>query len=171
MLTMKRSAVLFFAFLILVSALASCKSQEPQKSCREILGILTDCEIGLPAGKFYSLSATESDGEYLSDSLISSLLGGGSYPEIANDWLDCAFYLSLGGHPCEFDIILCKSHDAAEDTARLLNARLSAIKITKTAHEYAKMIENAKVTVTGNYAILIISTDSGNALKVFLKNK
>lgn len=168
---MKRSAALFFTVLIFFCLLTSCTEQKSPPSCREILSAMTDAEIGLPAGKFYSLSADEGDPEFLSESLISSLFGGGSYPEVAGDWLDCALYLSLGSHPCEFAVILCQSRDAAEDTAKLFNTRLSAIKITKTAPEYEKMIEEAKVTVKGNYTLFIISSDSENALKTFLKKK
>lgn len=168
---MKRSAALFFAILIFFCTLPACGNQDPQKNCREILSAVTKAEIGIPAGKFYSLSADKGDDEFLSESLISSLFGGGSYPEIANDWLDCALYLSLGSHPCEFAVILCNSRDTAEDTARLLGSRLSAIKITKTEPQYQKMIDAAKVAVIGNYALLIISSDSENALKTFNKNK
>ena len=130
---------------------------------------MTGAEIGLPAGKYYSLSAPEGDGEYLSDSLISSLFGNGSYPTVADDWLDGGLYLSLGKHPCEFAVIFCRNRDTAEDTARILSSRLSAIRITKTDPQYSKMLENASVTVIGNYAILIISTDTKTALSVAKK--
>ncbi len=168
---MKRSAVLFFAILILISILPSCKSEEPDKSCREILAAVADGETGLPSGKFYSLSAPEGDEEYLSDSLVSALFGGGSYPTVGADWLDCALFLSIGNHPCELAIILCQNYDAALDTARLMNDRLSAIRITKTAPEYAAMLDSAKVAVKGNYTLLLISSDSENALKIFMKSK
>lgn len=168
---MKRSAALFFAILLFFCMLISCAEQESPPSCREILSSVAEAEIGLPSGKFYSMTAEKGDDEYLSESLISSLFGGGSYPTVAKDWLDCALFLSIGNHPCELAIILCQNHDAALDTARLLNDRLSAIKITKNAPEYAKMIDSAKVTVKGNYAILLISSDSENAMKIFMKSK
>ncbi len=166
---MKRSAAFLFAILIFFCTLPACGKQESPKTCREILSAVTQAEIGIPAGKFYSLSADEGDPEFLSESLISSLFGGGSYPEVAADWLDCALFLSLGSHPCEFAVILCNNHDTAEDTARLLGSRLSAIKITKTSPQYQKMIETAKVAVIGNYALLIISSDSENAMKTAKK--
>ena len=168
---MKRSAALFFAILIFFCPLTSCAEQKAPPTCREMLSAMTDAEIGLPSGKYYSSAAPEGDSEYLSDSLVSALLGGGSYPTVAADWLDCSLFLSLGNHPCELAIILCQNHDAALDTARLLSTRLSSIKLTKTSPEYAEMLDTAKVAVKGNYALLIISSDSENALKVFMKSK
>ena len=147
---MKRSAALFFAILLFFCLLTSCAEQNSPPTCRELLKSVTEAEIGLPAGNIYSMTAPEGDKEYLTHSLVSALLGGGSYPEIAKDWLDLALYLSLGDHPCEFIIILCRDHDAALDTARLMNDRVSVIKITKTAPEYAEMIDSAKVAVKGN---------------------
>ena len=168
---MKRSAALFFAILILFCLLTSCAEQESPPTCREILSAVTEVEVGLPSGKFYSMTAEEGDDEFLSKSMISSIFGGGSFPTIAEDWLDCALFLSFGNHPCELAIILCQNHDAALDTSRLLSDRLSAIKITKNAPEYAEMIDSAKVVVKGNYALLLISSDSENALEAFVKNK
>ncbi len=167
---MKRPAALFFVIIFLVSSLFSCSTVGAVHTpCREVIDAMTAAEIGLPAGKYYSLAAPEGDAEYLSDSLISSLFGNGSYPAVAADWLDCALYLSLGNHPCEFAVILCRSRDAAEDTARLLCSRLSAIRITKTDPQYAEILENANVSIRGNYALLIISTDTKNALSAAKK--
>jgi hypothetical protein len=90
-------------------------------------------------------------------------------PELSKDWLDLAFFLPLGESPGEFDVILCRSVDVAEDTAKLLNLRLSAIKSAKSTEKYSEMIKNAKVTVIGNYALLIISGDTKTALKIFSK--
>lgn len=167
---MKRPAALFIVILFLFSSLFSCSAtQNIHTPCRDVVAAMTEAEIGLPTGRYYSLSAPEGDDEYLSAPLIASLLGNGSLPTVAADWLDCAFFLSLKDSPCEFAVILCSSRDAAEDTAALFHSRLAAIKITKTAPEYSQMIENSSVTITGNYAILIISTDPSSALKAAKK--
>ena len=165
----RRTAAFLSVIIILVLILPSCGTQSDNTPCREIVSAMTAAEIGLPAGKYYSLAAPEGDAEYLSASLVSSLFGNGSYLAVAEDWLDCALYLSLGNHPCEFAVILCRSRDAAEDTARLLCSRLSAIRITKTDPQYAEILENASVSIRGNYAILIISTDTKNALSAAKK--
>ena len=167
---MKRPAALFCIIILLFSSLFSCSTaQNIHAPCRDIVAAMTEAEIGLPAGRYYSMSAPEGEDEYLSPSLIASLLGSGSIPSVTADWLDCALFLSLKDSPCEFAVILCSNRDAAEDTAALFHSRLVAIKITKTAPEYSQMIENASVTITGNYAILIISTDPSSALKAAKK--
>lgn len=168
---MKRTAAIFFAILILTFSLVSCSRGSETRSCRQILGAMVEGEISLPAGRFYSATAERGDEEYLSESLISSLFGGGSYPKVANGWLDAALYLSFGTHPCEFAIILCRDRDVAHDTADLLLSRLSAIKLVKIDPQYESLLENASVTLVGNYALLIISSDTKNALKIFMKNK
>lgn len=162
---MKRPAALFFALLILVLSLSSCAPSK-NVSCRDIVGAMTDAEIGLPAGRYYSLSADKGDREYASRSLISSLFGGGRYPKLAEGWLDLALYLSIGNHPCEFAVILCRDRDTAHDTATLLLKRLSAVRQTKSDPQYASLLQNASVTLVGNYAILIVSSDVENALKI-----
>jgi hypothetical protein len=166
---MKKTAVIFLSVLILLCSLSSCDEMRAPTSCREILSAVTAAEIGLPAGKYYSLNAPKGNAEYLSDSMIASIFGGGSYPEVAEDWVDVALFLSFGKSPCEFAVILCQNRDAAHDTAKLLCSRLSAINIAKNAAEYETMIANAKVTVSGNYALLIISRDPENAMKIMRK--
>ena len=167
---MKKAAALFFALIIFIVSLPSCSSVD-DPSCREIVGELTKAEIGLPAGRFYTLSADKGDPEYASRSLISSLFGGGRYPKLADSWIDLALFLSTGSHPCEFAVILCRDRDVAHDTATLLNSRLASIKLCKTDEQYKAYLQNASVTLVGNYALLIISSDTQNALKVFMKNK
>ena len=163
---MKRPAALFLVIVLLISSLFSCSNFGSQYApCREIVAAMTAAEIGLSAGKYYSLSAPEGDEEYLSKSLIASLFGNGSLPKVTDDWLDCALFLSLKDSPCEFAAILCSNRDAAEDTAALFHSRLAAIKVIKTTPEYSAMIESASITITGNYAIFIISTDPTTTLK------
>lgn len=168
---MKKAAAFLFAILIFLASLPSCTEQKAPPSCRELISVLAEAEVGIPAGRFYSMDAPSGDGEYLSDSLLSALFGGGSYPKVAEGWLDCAFFLSLGDDPRELAVILCRDRDVAHDTATALSARLSAIKLTKTDPQYEMMLQNASVTLVGNYALLFISSDCKTALKVFLKNK
>ena len=154
------------AFLILLlpfSFVACGKAEKPD--CRDILSAMTDAEVGLPSGRIYSMSAMRGDEEYLSEHLINSLYGDGSTPVMADGWIDRALFLSTSAHPCEFAVILCDSEDTATDTARLLCRRLDAIRTAKGAGEYVKLTENATVTVIGNYALLIISSDTENAIK------
>ena len=100
-----------------------------------------------------------------------ALLGSGSAVTLKEHWLDLALFLPFGEHPAEFAIILCRDRDTAIDTAKILNSRLAAIKVTKTAEQYKSMIDNAKVTIIGNYALLIISSDPDTAMRVFMKER
>lgn len=167
---MKRTTAFFIAIILFLGALPSC-APSAKKTCRDIVLAMTDAEKNLPAGKYYSLSASEGESEYLSDSLISSLFGNSYYQKISEKWIDGALFLSLTPHPCEFAVIYCSDRDNAEDTAKLFLSRIDAIKIAKSSPEYGKIIENAKVEIRGNYALLIISSDPDKALKAFTKNK
>ena len=156
--------IILVLILLLLFPLPSCAERE-SPSCREILGEIMASEIGLPAGKVYSMLAPDGHVEQLPDKLIARIFGEGTTPAVASGWLDLALFLSTSSHPCEFAVILCDSEDTATDTARLLCRRLDAIRTTKSEGEYAQLTENATVTVIGNYALLIISSDTENAIK------
>lgn len=159
-----KNITLFVILLLLFSLLPSCAhSQNPD--CREILGEMTQAEIGLPAGKIYSMRADEGDEEYISDHLINSLYGDGKLPVMADGWLDLAVFLPSSAHPCEFAVILCDSEDTATDTARLLCRRLDVIRTAKSDEKYASYLDSATVTVMRNYVLFIISSDTENALR------
>ena len=168
---MKKAAAFLFVILFFFASLTSCAEQKSPPSCRELISALAEAEVGIPSGRFYSMDAPSGDSEYLSDSLLSALFSGGSYPKVTEGWIDCAFFLSLGDDPREFAVILCRDRDIAHDTATALSARLSAIKLTKSDPQYDIMLQNASVTLVGNYALLFISSDCKTALKTFMKNK
>ena len=165
---MKRYAAIFLILLILSVLLSSCEKKEVL-SCSQLLRAMTDAEIDLPAGKYYSLSAAEGDDEYLSRSLLTALYGNGALPRVTEAWSDCALYLPFSDHPCEFAVIYCRDLDSAEDTARLMSARLAVLKNAKSSHEYSEMLEKARVVIVGNYTLLVISSDSESAIKIFKK--
>lgn len=158
-----------FTFVIALSLLfvaCSC-SKKTFPSCRDILVAMTDAEAGLPAGRVYCATAEPGKPEFLDDSLLAALYGGGSLPAVAQDWLDCAVFLASSSHPCELAVFLCSSHDAASDTARLLCERLRSLKNAKSANEeLSPMLESASVTIFGNFVFFIVSSDPQNALKV-----
>ena len=153
----------FFAICLFFS-LSSCAPHN-MPACRDILEEIMQAEIGLPAGRVYSTTAEAGSEEYLSDRLVYSLYGNGERPVMADGWLDLALFLPSSLHPCEIAIFLCDSQGTATDTARMLCRRLDAIRTAKGNGEYARLTENATVTVIGNYALLIISSDTENAIK------
>lgn len=163
---MKKTA--FILILFLIFTLPSCAERETP-SCREILGELMNAEIGLPAGKTYSMTAPEGDDEYLPDALVNILYGDGERPVMADGWLDLAVFLPTSQHPCEFAVFFCNSEDTATDTARMLCRRLDLIRTAKIGGEYDTQIESATVTVMGNHVLLIISSDTQNAIRTAAK--
>ena len=165
---MKRLFAAILIFCVILFSVVGC-AERRKPSCRELVQMLTNAEIYLPAGNIFSLSAKEGDDGFVSDSLLSALYGNGEIPPLRECWIDGAMFLSSNDHPCEFAVILCNSHDAATDTARLLCRRIDAIRTTKNKPEYKELIENATVTVRGNYVVFIISSDSKSAFKAIKK--
>ncbi len=152
--------------LALLFVTCSC-SEKIYPSCRDILAAMTSSEAGLPAGRLYSAMAEAGESEFLDDSLLAALYGGGSLPAVSEDWLDCAVFLPSSSHPCELAVFLCSSHDAASDTARLLCSRLRSLKNAKsTCEEFSLMLESASVTICGNFVLFIVSSDTQNSLKI-----
>ena len=162
---MKKTVIFLFVIILSLGYLSSCVAHKAQPTCREILTAMTSAEIILPAGKHYSSTAAEGEDEYLSPLLLSSVFGNGAYPILADGWIDCALYLPYGDHPCEFAVILCKSHDIAEDTAKLFCSRLADLKIAKSSSESTKLLDSAKIAIMNNFVIFIISADAELALK------
>lgn len=164
---MKKTAALFLSVFLLISLLSSCSNEKKAPSCLTVLEAMTLVEVGLPAGRIYSLDS-EDDG-YLSDSLIKSLYGNGSLPAIAQSWIDCAVFISTLGHPCELAVVYCTDRNAAEDTARLFGSRLNSLRALKSDEQYGNMLDLAQISICGNFVLMIISSDPDNALKIAKK--
>ena len=158
-----RCLAAFFAILMLFS-ITSCDKLEPP-TCRAVLDEMLNSEVGLPAGRIYSLRAERGHDEFLSESTINSLYGDGGVPPMREGWLDVALFMPLSSHPCELAVFLCDSSDTAKDTARLLCRRLDVIRVAKGDKKHLSLIDNAKIAVVGNYVLFIISSDSENCLK------
>ncbi len=163
-----KKITLILCLLLVILTLPSCVERE-RPACREILGEIMLSEVGLPAGKIYSMLAVKGDEEHLPDTLTARLFGEGSTPPVSRGWLDLAIFLPSSSSPCEFAIILCDSEDTATDTARLLCRRLDVIRTAKGDGDLPSLLDNATVTVIRNYALLIISSDTQNALKTASK--
>jgi hypothetical protein len=160
----KRLFTLLLTISIICTSLCSCGAKD-YAPCRDVLGALIDSEVGLPAGKAYDMRAPEGDGEYLPESLLGTLYGNGGLPPVASAWIDCALFLSLGEHPCEFAVFLCDSNGSAVDTARILCSRLDSLKTIKGGGEYDALLGGARVCIIKNYVVFLISSDSDAAEK------
>ena len=163
-----KKIIAFLTVLFVIFCLPSCAKQD-MPSCRDILGEIMAAEIDLPAGRIFSSMAGEGEDEYLPDSLINALYGNGSRPVMADGWLDLALFLPSSLHPCEIAIFLCDSQGTATDTARMLCRRLDLLRVAKENDENSSYFESATVTVMKNYVLLVISSDTENALKLAAK--
>lgn len=161
---MKRKFLIFILCITLLcpSCLSSCSRQPP--SAKSILSSLIENEINLPSGRIYMSDAAEGEDGYTSDSLIASLYGGGSLPPECSDWIEFAIFLS-SSHPCEFGVFLCDSAQSALDTSKTLCCRLSSLKSFWDGSEYSDYTSNAEVIISGNFCVLIISSDTTAAKK------
>lgn len=160
--------------LFTVLGLCSCGYSNEIVPCENIVKAITDSEIGLPAGKIYSASAGEGESGYIPDSLLNSLFGGGGKISLFDSWIDYSFFMPSSVHPCEIVVILCNSPENAKDTARLLCRRLNTIRNVKddsqniNATDLALYLDGAEVTISRNYVLLIISSDTAAAKKTAL---
>ena len=177
--------------LFIVLGLCSCGYSNEIVPCENIVKAITDSEIGLPAGKIYSASAGEGESGYIPDSLLNSLFGGGGKISLFDSWIDYSFFMPSSAHPCEIVVILCDSPENAKDTARLLCRRLNTIKSVKgdgnratpfgiteaqngaqqndeSSPDYSAYLDGAEVTISRNYVLLIISSDTAAAKKTAL---
>ena len=175
-----RAAISLCLALSLIISLCSCLYSDELIPCVDIVTAMTELEVGLPAGKIYSHSAKEGEIGYIPDSLLSSLFGGGEMITLFDGWIDYAFFMPSSAHPCEFVVILCDTPTTAKDTARLLSRRLNTLRnanksnissanranADSTYHlETVAYLDNAAVTISRNYVLLIISSDTPAAKK------
>ena len=163
--------IFFCALICLVLTFASCAAVPPENA----LDALVDSEIGKMGGSIYSLSADESEREYISDTALASLYG---FDRTLDGLSGGAVYLSDFCHPVEFAVFLCHSTHTAEDVAMYLKKRVNILyeNASKSARfcgmdegEYRAYIKSAEVVISGKYVALIISSDVGTAKRAFYR--
>ena len=162
---------IFLCFLCLLLVLGMCVGGcacGKRSSALAVLTAIKDSEIGLPAGRIYLSGATVGEAEYASDNLISSLYGGGSMPPERDGWLEFAIFLSSGQTPCELAVFLCASPMWAYDTAKMLCRRLDTLKHALKDSLYADRVNAAEVIISGNFCLMLLSSDVSAAKKIAL---
>ncbi len=160
---MKRKfLILILCITILCTCLSSCSRQTP--SAQSVLSRLLETEINLPSGQVYLSTSLEGEASYVSSSLLAALYGGGSEPKEYDDWVNFAIFLS-SSHPCEFAVFLCDSPQSALDTSKTLSSRLTTLKNFWSDSQYSFYTDNAEVIISGNFCILIVSSDTTAAKK------
>lgn len=154
--------VILCIMLLCTVCLSSCSQQPP--SAQSILSRLLKTEIDLPSGQVYLSNSPEGERSCVPHSLLCALYGGGSMPKEYDDWVEFAIFLS-SSHPCEFAVFLCDSPQSALDTSKTLCARLTTLKNFWDDSEYSSYTNNAEVIISGNFCVLIVSSDTSTAKK------
>lgn len=165
---MSKRAILLLLIIILPLSAISCSNPPEMPRTNLIISTLCDTEISLPAGKIYSSDLNPTDKNHLSDRLISAYLGEPDIEKYKKDWVSYSIFVPSGSHPCEFAAIYCSTPEALIDTSRLLTSRIDSVK-RQYGNEFQGYTDNAKVINIGNFAILIISSDTATALKAVRK--
>ncbi len=154
---------IIIATLILLM-LASCS--RPLPATKDILNSILVEEKNLPDGDVFLSGVT--DGEsFASDSLLLSLYSDDGELREREEWIEFAIFLSRAPHPCEFAVILCSSPSSVTDTQKLLCRRLNKLKKAWSGTAYSAYTEDAEVLTSGNFCILLVSSDTKAARKAF----
>ena len=162
-----------FMLISIIFSLPSCGRAE--LSPREIVDTLAENEPSLPSGQTYFFEAREGSEQFLSPELLSATYG------ISADFdglISAAIRLSYFGLPCEFAVFYCKSRSCAEDIALFCRKRIDSLIQNASASsafsgiptaEYLERLSTASVTVSGRFAVLIISRDLEAAKKLLYR--
>lgn len=144
-----------------------CTSCAPRTTphAENVLLCMLESEKDLPSGRIYTSNAAEGDSKHTPNSLLSALYGEGSMPVESGEWIEYAIFLSNTNCPCELAVFLCNSPQSALDTSKMLCRRLDTLKTGHKNGNYNAYMDNAAVTVSNNYCIFIISSDTPNAKK------
>ncbi len=150
--------------VLLTLTVLLCSCARADASSAQVLSALIDAEIGLPAGQIYLSAASEDDASYLSPDLVAALYGEGELPWQLSLLEDYGLFLSTAQHPCEFAVFRVRARSDTDDVAAMCLSRLDALRIHYKDTAYAAYLQNARVVVSGNYVLLLISSDTAHAL-------
>lgn len=148
--------------ILVITSLLSC-SQKASIGTESILLCMLESEHDLPSGRIYTSGAAEGEDGFTPASLLSALYGDGEIPPESEEWIEYAIFLSSTACPCEFAVFLCESPQACSDTSKMLCRRLDTLSSGHKNGDYSRYIDNAAVTVSKNYCILSVSSDTQNA--------
>lgn len=155
----------FLLLFLSASVLLLCSCARTDATPAQVLSALIDAEISLPAGQVYLSSAPEDDAAYLSPDLMAALYGEGELPWQLSLVEDYGLFLSTAQHPCEFAVFRARARSDTDDVAAMCHVRLDALRIHYKNTSYAAYTQNARVVVSGNYVLLLISSDTEHALR------
>ena len=146
----------------------------PPPSAAEVLGrmqaAMRDTAQPLPDGLFYTRGVPPTDPSYLSDTLLSALLGEAAPPLTVDDGEpaplgDVAVYLSGTAYPAELFVLRCSDARGTATAAKLCRTRLDILRRTYAATEWADLVERGTVAVQGSYVCLVVADDPQTVIR------
>lgn len=151
--------LLLLCFAVLLSGCTS-KKTTPQ----ELIEAICNAENGLPAGRFYVLSAQADDAKHPSDIWLGAMFGNGKMPSALALVEDAAFFASYT-QPCEFAVFLCKTSNATKAVSEMCLHRLDSLKLYREGEKDSAPLQNAGVTVRGKWVFLYVCNDPQEVLR------
>lgn len=179
----KISAVLLCAVLLCALPMASCKKEEGQAG-GGLDGAYTAKEVAdaimaaygpedLPeAGFEHFYSGADEDSDYYIEPKYAGLIIDGGYSPLEEYeyFSDCAFYVPVGRHMFEVDVLKIKEDEQSnigilkDVLERRLKTKTNSDVLTYTPED-APILENAKIITSGSFVILLATTDNSKAEK------
>ena len=159
---MPKRALLLLLVILIPLAAVSCSGTPELPNTRDAIASLCDNERDLPAGKIYSSDLDTTDKCFLSDSLLISYFGEPNIEKHREGWLSYSIFIASGEPTCEFAVIYCSTESSLTDTARILAMRLDSIKKSLADTD-------GRVITRGSYAILVVSHDVKDQIKLIRK--
>ena len=161
-----RSVCVLLVLLLAPTSLGCGVREKP--TAHGLLLAMQETELPLPPGRSYLRAVPTEDPRYLSDALITALLGSGAYPPEMDGVCDVAWRISYT-HPCELAVFQCRDLRSADAVAKLCLRRLDALRqhLPEGEGEDGAYLSSARVTVRGVWVVLCVFSDPDAALRAF----
>lgn len=159
---------LWLALLLICHSLSACGGRTPVPVPADTVLSEMLLSVTAPDGCIRALNAP-SDTQKLSLDLLAALYGGAVYSWYEAEGYapidDCAVYISEVIHPFELGVFRCKDEGELTSVLGLCAARLDVIKRTWQGSAYEAYVQNAVVTCSGAYVLLVVSDDPETIVK------
>ncbi len=168
-----RSICLLWAAVMFSLAVTGCASAVGlPASAESVLAAMTQAAgEGWPTGTSYSLTSPPESKNALSSTMISALYGPAARRWLTGDAppvVDAAVFLSTTMHPAELAVFRCADEEAAGAVAAVCRSRIETLRDHWGETPHAAWVNNAAVTVRGDYVLLAVATDPDPLLRVGL---
>ena len=168
-------SLLLTAWLFVSGSVTACTaSNAPPPTAWEVLAVMQntmrESAQTLPDGCTYTRAVAPDDPAYLSDILLTALMGEAA-PELTVDGVDpapigdIALFLSETPYPCELAVLRCSDARSTTTAAKLCRARLDTLRRAYARTEWADLVERGTVSVQGSYVLLVVCEDPRSVVR------